>query len=137
MTNFYISPSSLSYREYNRLVIDVSQLGWYPPWVWPRQCFCCDVMISKKVILQVLKAITLTDIFIACVPGTASTNIEIGAAYAICEEVFLTSKDPVHFTQTGLSDAIIAVLPGIKRVCCETGEIPAMLQKEYPHLIAC
>lgn len=137
MTNFYISPSSFSYREYNKLIIDISQLGWYPPWVWPRQCFCYDALISKKVIQRMLKALTLTDVFIACVPGTASTNIEIGAAYTLCEEVFLAAKDPVHFTQTGLSDAIVAVLPGVKRVCCEINEIPIMLQKEYPNLINC
>lgn len=137
MTNFYISPSSLSYREYNKLLIDISQLGWRPPWVWPRQYFYYDCLISKKVIRRMLKALTLTDIFIACVPGTASTNIEIGAAYTLCEEVFLAARDPVYFTQTGLSDAFVAVLPGVKRVCCEIREIPIMLQKEYPNLINC
>jgi hypothetical protein len=137
VTTFYISPSSLSYREYNKLIYDITKLGWAPPWVWPRQCFYCDCLISNKVIERMLKALTLTDIFIACVPGTASTNIEIGAAYTLCEEVFLVAKDPVHFTQTGLSDAIITVLPGVKRVCCEINEIPIMLQKEYPNLINC
>lgn len=135
MTSFYISPSSLTYRQYRQLMIDVSNLGWYPPWVWPRQCFCLDTMISKKTMHRVLKAMTLTDVFIALVPGTPSTNIEIGCAYSLCEEVFLVAKDPVHFTQTGLADAVVAILPDVRRVCCEPQEIPIMLQKEYPHLI--
>jgi len=76
-----------------------------------------------------------TDIFIATVPGTCSTCIEIGMAYTLCEEVFLVARDPVYFTQTGLSDAYLASLPGIKRICCEIDEIPEMLKKEYLNLI--
>jgi len=135
VTNFYISPSAFSYREYNKLIIEISQLGWHPPWVWPRQCFCLDAILSKNIMHRVLKAMAQTDVFIACLPGTPSTNIEIGCAYTLCEEVFLTAKDPVHFTQTGLADAVVAILPGVRRVCCEPCEIPLMLQKEYPHLI--
>lgn len=131
MTAFYISPSCLSYRQYTELMIAVSSFGWSAPWVWPRRCFQSDAFIDKACIARAFTGIASSDIFIAPVPGTASTNIEIGTAYIKCDNLFLVARDPVHFTQTGICDAHLAMLPGISRVCCELDEIPTMLRRVY------
>ncbi len=135
MTTFYVSPSSLSYRQYSGLVSAASSFGWKAQWVWARESFRPEASFKTDTLSKVLKAFLQTDIFIATVPGTCSTCIEIGIAYTLCEEVFLVARDPVYFTQTGLSDTHLAALPGIKRTCCEIEEIPQMLRKEYLHLI--
>ena len=135
MTTFYISPSCLSYKQYKELNVAATAFGWSTPWAWPGRCFQNDVFIDKDIIARALKGIARSDIFIAVIPGTASTNIEIGAAYFKCEELFLVSRTPVHFIQTGLCDVHLAMLPGIKRVCCEIAAIPAELRLEYLQLI--
>lgn len=135
MTTFYVSPSSLSYRHYKTIVSVAAAFGWTPQWVWPRGAFHPDVYFKPGILTGALKGLAGADIFIALIPGTCSTSIEIGMAYTLCEELFLVARDPVHFTQTGLSDAHLSALPGIKRVCCELNEIPEMLKKEYMNLI--
>ena len=125
----------MSYKQYRQLHVGILSFGWTTPWLWPQTAFQLETFISKKVLSKSLKAIGQSDIFIAVVPGTASTNIEIGAAFALCEEIFLVSKDPIHFTQTGLCDAHLSVLPGAKRVCCNIEEIPDFLRKEFLHLV--
>jgi hypothetical protein len=131
VTAFYISPSCLSYRQYIKLIYEVSSFGWTAPWIWPRYCFQSDAYIDKQVITGAFTGIASSNIFIALVPGTASTNIEIGTAYIKCDHLFLVARDPVHFTQTGICDAHLGLLPGIHRVCCETGEILTMLRQAY------
>jgi hypothetical protein len=135
MTTFYISPSCLAYKQYKNLLEAGLSFGWTPSWEWPHTTFHTDAFIHKNLISKALNAISRSDIFIAIVPGTASTNIEIGTAYTLCQELFLVAKDPVHFTQTGLADAHLSVLPGVKRICCDIEEIPLMLRQEYLHLI--
>mgnify|MGYP001094009391 CR=1 FL=1 len=135
MTTFYLSPSSLSYRQYSKLMDAACSFGWSSAWVWPHSAFHSDALIDKQLIAKALTSFTKTDIFIAPVPGTPSTLIEIGAAYALCEDVLLFSKDPVYFTQCGINDAYMAAMPGIKRICCDLDEIPVRLQYEYLHLI--
>ncbi len=135
ITTYYVSPSSFSYRQYRELNRDVDDFGWKCTWLWPHSCFHNDAFIDHELVTKALKGIARTDIFIAAVPGTASTNIEIGAAFFKCEELFLVTRDFVHFRQTGLCDAYLGTLPGIKRTCCEIKEIPKMLKREYPQLI--
>jgi len=135
MTTFYISPSCLSYKQYKRLVAAACSFGWSTSWEWPHRTFHTDAFIDKNQINRAITGLTRTDIFIALVPGTPSTNIEIGSAYTLCEEVLLISKDPVYFTQTGMADAYISALPGIKRICCDIEEIPVILKQEFLHLI--
>ena len=135
MTTFYVSPSCLTYKQYKQLIAETVSFGWSPSWVWPHSVFHTDAFVSKCLASKGLNAIGRADIFIAVLPGTVSTNIEIGTAYTLCEEVFLVAKDPVYFTQTGLADAHLSVLPGVKRTCCEIADIPAMLKQEYVHLI--
>lgn len=135
MTSFYISPSSFNYKQYSGLIAVARGFGWNPTWAWPRNAFHLDAFVPDWLVLKALKAIGRSDIFIALVPGTSSTNIEIGTAFTLCEELFLVSRDPVHFTQTGLCDAYITVLPRARRICCEVEEIPFMLRQEYIHLI--
>jgi hypothetical protein len=135
MTTFYISPSCLSYKQYKQLHEATCRFGWTSPWEWPHHCFHHDAFLSKPLFSKAFSGISQSDIFIALVPGTSSTNIEIGAAYTLCEEMILISKDPVYFTQTGLSDAHVSIMPGIKRICCEVHEIPQMLKNEYIYLI--
>ena len=135
MTTFYVSPSSLSYKQYSTIVSAAAGFGWKARWIWSREIFRPDAQVKADALAKMLKSFVHTDIFIATLPCTCSTCIEIGIAYTLCEEVFLVARDPVHFTQTGYSDAHLAVLPGIKRVCCTVDEIPAMLSKEYLHLI--
>ena len=137
VTVFYISPSSLSFKQYTELVNNALSFGWSTSFVWPRSCFQCDAFIDKASIARAFTAIAGSDIFIAVVPGTASTNIEIGAAYMKCDGLFLVARDPVHFTQTGLCDSHLAMLPDINRVCCELEEIPSMLKLAYLHLVDC
>ena len=135
MTTFYVSPSSLSYKQYSTIVSAASGFGWKPRWVWTREIFRPDALVKPEVLAKVLKSFVHTDIFIATMPCTCSTCVEIGIAYTLCEDVLLVARDPVHFTQTGLSDAYLAAMPGIKRACCTIEEIPAMLSKEYLNLI--
>lgn len=136
MTNFYISPSHLSCLEYMRLIDTGRSFGWHPTWIWPQETFLLDAHINQQQASGIFNGIAQADIFIASLPGTPSTNIEIGIAYTLCEELFLIAKDPVHFTQTGLADAHISLLPHIRRVCCDTREIPEALRQEYRYLIA-
>jgi len=135
MTTFYISPSCLSYKQYKQLYEATCSFGWTSSWEWPHQSFHCDSFLSRPLFSKAFNGISQADIFIALVPGTPSTNIEIGAAYTLCEEVVLISKDPVYFTQTSLCDAHISIMPGIKRICCDVHEIPVMLKKEFLYLI--
>lgn len=135
MTNFYVSPSSLSYKQYMSLISAGKSFGWTAPYVWPHEAFFTDAILKNCILKKAIRGISKADLFIARVPGTCSTCIEIGMAYTLCEEVFLASRDPVHFTQTGLSDAHLATLPSIRRVCCDIEEIPAMLEQEYLYLI--
>ncbi len=135
MTTFYVSPSSLSYKQYGTLISAGISFGWTAPFVWARESFHSDAYLKSCTLKNAIRAISKTDIFIARIPGTCSTCIEIGMAYTLCEEVFLASRDPVHYTQTGLADAHIAALPTIRRVCCDVDEIPYMLEQEYLYLI--
>jgi len=135
MTTFYVSPSSLSYKQYTTLISAGRSFGWTAPYVWPHEAFFTDAILKNCILKKAIRGISKADLFIARVPGTCSTCIEIGMAYTLCEEVFLASRDPVHFTQTGLSDAHLATLPSIRRVCCDIEEIPAMLEQEYLYLI--
>ena len=135
MTQFYLSPSSLSLRQYELILSAANSFGWTATWTWARESFRPEVTFKKDPLTKALRGISSADIFIAYIPGTGSTCIEIGMAYTLCEELFLVARNPVHFTQTGLADAYLSALPGIKRICCEISEIPAMLQKEYFHLI--
>ena len=135
MTTFYLSTSCLSYKQYLKLNEKIKRFGWTTPWEWPQQCFHTDAYISKQMVAKAVNSIARTDIFIAVLPGTPSAILEIGTAYTLCEEVFLVSKDPVYFTQTGLSDAYLSVLPGVTRICCDVNAIPQMLKQKYLHLI--
>ncbi len=135
MTKFYISPSHLIYPQYMGLIHACHDFGWQPTWVWPQEAFLLDAQIDQYQASGAFTGIAQADIFITVLPGTPSTNIEIGIAYPYCEDLFLVAKDPVHFTQSGLPDAHLSVLPSIKRVCCAIDEIPTMLKKEYLYLI--
>jgi len=135
MTNFYVSPSSLSYKQYMNLITTGYSFGWTAPYVWARESFHTDAYLKSCILKKAIRGISKADIFIARVPGTCSTCMEIGMAYTLCEEVFLAARDPVHFTQTGLADAHLSSLPNIRRVCCDIDEIPAMLEQEYLYLI--
>lgn len=131
MTTFYISPSSLPYAVYLNIHQAAEALGWKAAWQWRRADFNPEAQIERDALVKAVQALAKTDVFIAVVPGTCSTNIEIGMAYSLCGTIFLAGRDAVHFTQTGLSDAYISTLPGITRVCCEPHEIPMMLKREY------
>lgn len=135
MTAFYISPSSLTYKQYATLISVGESFGWVAPYVWSRESFYPDAYLKSSVLKKAIRGISKSDIFIGRVPGTCSTYIEIGMAYTLCEEVLITARDPVHYTQTALADAYLAALPNIRRVCCDIDEIPAMLGQEYLHLI--
>lgn len=103
--------------------------------MWPVEAFKINTFLKSKALTQSVKAISRSDMFISYVPGSNNSVFEIGLAYALCEEIFLASKDPVHFTQTGLADSYISSLNGIKRTCCKPAEIPLMLRKEYGYLV--
>ncbi len=135
MTSFYVSPSSLTYKQYHAIVRACLSFGWCPKYVWPRDSFFPSSIIKKNILKKAATAIRNADIFIAYVPGSCSTSLEIGMAYNQCEEVLLIARDPVYFTQTGLADAHLATLPDLKRVCGDIDEIPAMLEQEYSYLI--
>jgi len=135
MTTFYVSPSSLTYKQYHSVIKVCLSFGWCPKYIWPRESFYPDSIIKQQILKKAVKGIGNADIFIAYVPGNCSTFLEIGLAYNLCEEVFLFARDQVYFTQTGLADAHIATLPDIKRVCCDIDEIPVMLEQEYSYLI--
>ncbi len=135
VTTFYISPSCLTYKQYKSLIAACTSFGWTLSWEWPHYAFHVDAFVNKTLISKALKGLARSEIFITYLPGTASTNIEIGTAYTLCEELFLVARDPVHFTQTGLADAHLSVLPGVKRICCNIKDIPKMLMQEYLYLI--
>jgi hypothetical protein len=111
MTAFYISPSCLAYKQYKNLLEACLSFGWSPSWKWPHATFHNDAYIHKSLISKALNAISRTDIFIAVVPGTASTNIEIGTAYTLCQEIFLVAKDPVHLPRPVLLMPIFPFCP--------------------------
>ncbi len=134
MTNIYVSPSCLTYRQYSAIIKAAFSYGWQPSWIWSRQIFHSDAFVSEEDALKAMASIAHADIFAAYLPGTATANLEIGAAYFLAQSVFLAAKDPIHFTQTGPCDAYLAVLPDIKRVCCGAEEIPEMLRQEYATL---
>ena len=136
MTSFYVSPSSLTYKQYATLISVGKSFGWIAPYVWARESFYPDAHLKSSVLKKAVRAISKSDIFVGRVPGTYSTCIEIGMAYTLCEEVLITARDPVHYTQTSLADAYVAALPNIRRVCCEIDEIPAVLEQEYLNLIS-
>lgn len=135
MTTFYISPSSLSYKQYASIYSAAVSFGWSAPWSWSRESFRPDYVIEGHMLSKALLGISRSDIFIAVIPGTCSTLVEIGMAYTLCEKLFIVSKDPVHFTQTGLCDAHLSALPGLSRVCCGIEDIPEKLLKEYLYLV--
>ncbi len=126
----------MSYPNYLNICNACNSYGWHSPWVWSRESFRPDCLIYPKTLTQCIKALARVDLFIACVPGTCSTLVEIGLAYSSCEEIFLCARDPVYFQQTiGLGDAHLAALPGIKRAVCRPEEIPKALRSEYYHLV--
>lgn len=135
MTKIYVSPSCLTYRQYGTIIKAAYSYGWQPTWLWARQIFHADAFVSEEKALKALASIVHADIFLACLPGTTTTCVEIGAAYFMAQSVFLAAKDPVHFTQTGPCDAYLAVLPDIKRICCEAEDIPEKLKQEYYPLV--
>ncbi len=136
MTNIYLSPSCLTYRQYSAIIEAAYSCGWQPTWIWSRRVFHADAYISEEHALKAMAGIARADIFAAYLPGTVTTNLEIGAAYFQVQSVFLAAKDPVHFTQTGPCDAYLAVLPHIKRVCCSAENIPEKLRQEYSALVS-
>ena len=135
MNTFYLSPTGFSYHQYSLLVSSILAFGWTLSYAWPRYSFSIDYNLKSNALKKIIRALSRTDIYIATLPGTCSGCIEIGLAYSLCEEVFLTARNHVHFTQTGLSDAYLAELPSIKKVCCEIEDIPFELKKYYLHLI--
>ncbi len=135
MNHFYLSPSSLTFKQYNNILAKILAYGWTATFVWPRETFTIDCYLNTSVLKKAIRALSRTDLYIAHIPGTFSGNIELGMAYTLCEEVFIAAKDPVHFTQTGPADAYISTLPAIRRVCCAIEDIPAMLEQEYLYLI--
>ncbi len=135
MISFYVAPSALTMMQYQYLVKHCILFGWKARYIWAKESFGRDAIIKKSVLKKAATAIAASDIFIAFVPGSISTFIEIGIAYSRCEEVLLVAKDPIYFTQTGIADAHIANLPNIKRVCGDVVDIPTLLQEEYDHLI--
>ncbi len=134
-SNFYVSPSSFTYLQYNALIAALKDCGWTPTWVWEQAYFSPDAIINQATQRALFKAMLKSDIFLAMLPGFASTSIEIGAAYILCEKIFLASRDPVYFKQTGPCDAHAAGLPGVEKLWCEAEEIPALLKCEFPYLI--
>lgn len=135
MNTFYLSPSGFSYNQYCLIVSSVLAFGWSLSYAWPRYSFSIDYTLKSNTLKKVIRALSRTDIYIATIPGTCSSLLEIGLAYSLCEEVFLAARNLVHFTQTGLSDAYLAELPSIKKVCCEINDIPFELKKEYLYLL--
>ena len=135
MTSFYVAPSALTMQQYQYLVDHCLLFGWKARFTWPKEIFGHDYIVSKRLVEKAVKAIANSDIFIASLPGTLSTCIEIGIAYSRCEEVLLVAKSPVYFTQTGIADAHIANLPCTKRICGDLLVLPKLLQEEYSHLI--
>ncbi len=135
MTSFYLSSSSLNYKQYESLIVAGTSFGWKPQYIWGREAFKLDNVVKRNTLIKAIKGISKSDIYIACIPGSCSTCIEIGMAYTLCSDVFLVAKNPVHFVQTGLADAYMSSLPHVKRVCCEVNEIAAMLSQEFFYLI--
>jgi hypothetical protein len=135
MVNFYLSPSNFCFHQYRELLYGIMAFGWKPTHVWPVEAFKINTFLKSKALTQSVKAISRSDMFIAYVPGSSNAYFEVGLAYSLCEEIFLATKDPVHFTQTGLADSYIPSLTGIKRTCCKPAQIPLMLSKEYAYLI--
>ena len=135
MISFYVAPSALTVQQYQFLVQYCINFGWKARYIWPRDVFGRDITINRNLLKKAANAIAASDLFIATVPGTISTCIELGIAYSRCEEVILVARDPVFFSQTGMADAHIANLPNIKRVCGELEDIPTLLQEEFCHLI--
>lgn len=126
----------MSYPNYFKICNACNAFGWQSPWVWSRESFSPTYLVYPKTLMQSIRALARVDIYIACLPGTCSTLIEIGLAYKTCEEVFLCAKDPVYFQQTtGLGDAHLAALPGIRRAVCTPEQIPESLRIEYRSLI--
>ncbi len=135
MISFYLSPSNFPYYTYTKIMNGVLHLGWKPSHVWSVDAFKINTFLKSKALTLSVRAISRSDIFIAYMPGSNNAYFEVGLAYTLCEEVFLASKDPVHFTQTGLADSYISSLSGIKRTCCKADEIPLMLRQQYSYLI--
>lgn len=135
MNNFYLSPSNLTYHHYTSIVSRVLAFGWSCTYLWPKEAFKLDYFLNGKTLIRSIRALSRSDIFISYIPGTFSSCIELGMAYTLCEEVFLASRDPIHFTQTCLADAHLAALPKIKRVCCDIEDIPILLEQEYLYMI--
>lgn len=135
MITFYLSPSNFTYYTYTDILRGVSDLGWNPSHIWPVDAFKLNTFLKSKALTRSVRAISRSDIFIAYIPGSNNAYFEVGLAYTLCEEIFLASKDPVHFTQTGLADSYISSLNGIKRTCCKADEIPSMLRQQYSYLV--
>ncbi len=135
MVTYFVSSSTLTYNQYRRLHKALSAFGWKATWTWPQSYFQESAYLDEQQLTRALAAIARTDIYIAILPASCSSCLEIGVAFTLCEEICLLSKDPVHFTQTGLDDAYISVLPKAKRLCCGFDEIPALIKQEYIHLI--
>ncbi len=135
MIKFYLSPNGLSFKQYSRLIEQLGTFGWKSSFVWPQMIFQKDLVYDQNLIARSLKSLISTDLYVALVPGSTSTQIEIGAAYMVCEDVILFSKDEVYFTHTGLADAYLSNLPHIGRFCCKTEKIPDLLKAHYAHLV--
>ncbi len=126
----------MSYINYANICNACNSFGWQAPWVWSRESFRPDYLVYPTTLMKSIKALARVDIYIAFLPGTCSTLVEIGLAYSSCEELFLCAKDPVYFRQTsGLGDAHLTALPGIRRAVCRPEEIPGVLRSEYRNLI--
>ncbi len=135
MIHFYLSPNGLSFKQYSRLLEQCGTFGWKSSFVWSQKIFQTDLEYDQVLISRSLKSLINTDLYVALVPGSTSTHIEIGAAYAVCEEVILISKNEVYFTHTGLADAYLSCLPDIRRFCSKTERIPDLLKTHCAHLI--
>lgn len=135
MVTFFVSSSTLTYNQYRQLIKALTAFGWKTTWAWPQSYFQDGAYLDEQQLTRALAAIARSDIYIATLPASCSSCLEIGIAFTLCEEICLLSRDPVHFTQTGLDDAYISVLPKAKRLCSSYEEIPALLRREYSHLI--
>ncbi len=135
MTSFYLSPSGLTYRQYSEVGSTVLTYGWRLTYAWPRDAFLLDYNVKDSAFKKIIRALALTDIYIAVIPATNSGGIELGLAHLLCEELFLAARDRVFFTHTGLADAYLPALSPATKCCCKIKEIPAALKKEYAYLI--
>lgn len=125
MLKFYLSPAGFNLFEYNIACRGIVDFGWHLTFAWPVKSFS-DGFKNPNTFKKAVVGISQAELFIAMVPAPGSLQLlEIGLAYAWCDEVVLAGKSKFY-----------SFLPEATHFICNQRQLPGKLKEHYLYLVS-